>query len=397
MTHASSGPEIGPGQILPHLVAADERLSTIETQLRAQLGSRRAHLAVVGMALLSARPGGKWLDTGVTDRLTPTEALHDVDPDLGRALDALDVRTVFQDLYRTGDLGRIAWKVLTVIGNLNEADRRTITEQLLKRTADPSIGLFSVPIEIADLASRLALEITEDTDAEAFNDRELRIFDPRIGCGEMLLELARHVTSHRGKANAAGYEPSAEALSIAQATINLAGYPVSNLHQGEWLLQPIDREQGFDYLVSAIPATPWRHLDYELEYTLALPARPRSTDSSLLYVARVAQWISKLPNSRAVLVVNSAALTTGAAGSGDVQLRRLIAELGTLRAVIALPPRIFERTAVAPTVLLFTGLIHGVVRDGFRLVDARKLGGLVDRKRRFLSSTDISDIVLATL
>jgi hypothetical protein len=397
MTRANPSAETGPGEMSQDLAAAGERLWDIQADLRHALGSRRAYAAIIGMALIAARPTGVWLEGRLPDSLTPHEALKSADPDLYRTLDALDVRTALDDLYRTGLLGRTAQRIAEIIRSPGESEMLSLTHQLLKRYADPSIGLFTTPSEVADLASRLVLGMTDDSNDDALSQREIRLFDPRVGYGEMLLELARHVTARHGSANISGYEPSAEALGIAQANIILAGYPTADLHQEEWLLQPIESQQDFEFLVSAIPATPWHHLGYALEHTLALPARPRSTDSSLLYVARVARWITALPNSRAAIVVNSAALTTGTAGSGDVQLRRLIAEAGTLQAIIALPQRIFEKTAVAPTVLLFAGPTQARGREGFRLVDARTLGQLADRKRRILSPTDVDEIVGAAL
>ncbi len=355
MTGADDGENARPGELSPRAAAALDRLSTVEAELREQLGPRRAHSAIVVTALLSTRLGADRLGD-LAYHATPTDVFRDLDADVERALSAFDAQSVFNELYKTGHLHRTVGDVAAVIRSLSDSDQLMLAGELLKRTADPFVGMFTVPAEIAVLASRLTVGATENGEAhDRLYKRELRVFDPRAGCGEMLLELAHLIENHQGRAWVVGCEPSAEALGIAQASIALAGYSTSDLHQEEWLLRTASHEQAFDYLVSAIPATSWRHLDRWLEYGLSLPARPRSTDSSLLYVAKVAQRVSELPNSRAVLVVNSAALTTGAAGSGDVQLRRMIVELGALRAVIALPSGIFERTTVAPTMLLFTG------------------------------------------
>ena len=397
MTGADDGENARPGELSPRAAAALDRLSTVEAELREQLGPRRAHSAIVVTALLSTRLGADRLGD-LAYHATPTDVFRDLDADVERALSAFDAQSVFNELYKTGHLHRTVGDVAAVIRSLSDSDQLMLAGELLKRTADPFVGMFTVPAEIAVLASRLTVGATENGEAhDRLYKRELRVFDPRAGCGEMLLELAHLIENHQGRAWVVGCEPSAEALGIAQASIALAGYSTSDLHQEEWLLRTASHEQAFDYLVSAIPATSWRHLDRWLEYGLSLPARPRSTDSSLLYVAKVAQRVSELPNSRAVLVVNSAALTTGAAGSGDVQLRRMIVELGALRAVIALPSGIFERTTVAPTMLLFTGSMDSRAKSSssFRLVDARMYGARVDRKRRILGAADVDEIVMA--
>ena len=68
--------ETGPAEMSPPVVAAADRLSTVEPELSGQLGPRRAHSAVVGMALLGALRGTVWLHGVPSDILTPADALR---------------------------------------------------------------------------------------------------------------------------------------------------------------------------------------------------------------------------------------------------------------------------------------------------------------------------------
>jgi hypothetical protein len=110
---ANVGPtwETGPAEMSPPVVAAADRLSTVEAELSGPLRPRRAHSAVVGMALLGALRGTVWLHGVPSNRLTPADALRGTDPELEPILDVLDVHNAFDELYRTGALGRTVQEV----------------------------------------------------------------------------------------------------------------------------------------------------------------------------------------------------------------------------------------------------------------------------------------------
>ncbi|MCT2282490.1 N-6 DNA methylase, partial [Micromonospora chalcea] len=283
--------------------------------------------------------------------------------------------------------------ITRILLDTEPAHRLAVANRVVSRAADPSVGAFTVPTELAQLGARLAVAMSPVS--EDGTTPEMRIgFDPCVGCGEMIAGLGR-VARSLGDFSAHGYARSAETLAIARTSVALTGVSPDGLRLGEWLTQPSVAAPDFHYLVSAIEATPWRHLEPWLNSELAFPALPRSSDSSLLYLAAIARCIAERPESVAVVLLNSAALTVGPANSGDAQLRRFIAETGLLHAVVTLPGGLFERTSMAPTMLVLRHPSPGSNNDSFRLVDARDLAQRTDRRRPSLSPEDVQLIVEA--
>src|SRR6266508_3690206 len=179
MTGADDGENARPGELSPRAAAALDRLSTVEAELREQLGPRRAHSAIVVTALLSTRLGADRLGD-LTYPATPTDVFRDLDADVERALSAFDAQSVFNELYKTGHLHRTVGDVAAVIRSLSDSDQLMLAGELLKRTADPFVGMFTVLAEIAVLASRLTVGATENGEAhDRLYKRELRVFDHR--------------------------------------------------------------------------------------------------------------------------------------------------------------------------------------------------------------------------
>lgn len=377
-----------PSAPLTETIAA---LAAAEGDLSLALGANAARAVVAGITMLAAQHD-EWLDR--RRALSGTTLLQSIMSDRPSA--RFELLPGFDAGLRELRSTNVAdvMRVIDILATTQSADRPAIAERMVRRAAAPSSGVFTVPPAMAELAARLALELSPIPDADA-TSAEKTAFDPRLGCGEMLLDITRRAGLHPPVLRAVGYEPSTEALSIARAAFSLSGISVENLKLGDWLGQPIDSDPKIDYIVSAIPATPWRHLDYQLRYTIPTSARPRSSDSSLLYLAKISKLIATMPQAIAVIAVNSAALTTGAASSGEAELRQFLVESGTLHAVIILPSGILERTSVAPTMLV---LLHPLSTDAsktFRLVDARGLGQQSDRRQRVLSQGEVEQIITA--
>jgi type I restriction enzyme M protein len=366
-------------------------LAAVEADLRLTLGANAARAVVAGITILAAQ-GDDWLARHQV--LAGIELVQSMRFD--KTFGTVEIFPGFDAGLReisTNNISDVA-RIINILGTIQPADRLAIAELMVRRAAAPSSGVFTVPPAMTELAARLALELSPISHSTAMPTEKVA-FDPRLGCGEMLLDIVRRARLHPLVLRAAGYEPSAEALNIARAAFSLSGISVDDLKLAEWLEEPADSNRKVDYLVSAIPATPWRHLDYRLDYTIPISARPRSSDSSLLYLAKISRLIAMTPQAIAAVAVNSAALTTGAAASGEAELRRFVVESGTLHAVIVLPSGILDRTSVAPTILVLRHPPSASRSSTFRLVDARGLGRQDDRRQPILSPEDVERIITA--
>ena len=126
------------------------------------------------------------------------------------------------------------------------------------------------------------------------------------------------------------------------------------------------------------------------------PGTPRKNDGSLLFLLHM---LSKMKpadegGSRLAIVFNGSPLFTGAAGSGESEIRRWVIENDWLEAIVALPDQMFYNTGISTYIWLVTNrkaperkgkvqLINGV--DRFQ-----KMRKSLGDKRKELGDDDIA-------
>lgn len=101
--------------------------------------------------------------------------------------------------------------------------------------------------------------------------------------------------------------------------------------------------------------------------------------------------------SRVAIVFNGSPLFTGAAGSGESEIRRWILENDWLEAVIALPDQLFYNTGISTYFWIVTNRKAPERRGKVQLVDARnsweKMRKSLGEKRKQISKDQIAEIV----
>ncbi len=116
----------------------------------------------------------------------------------------------------------------------------------------------------------------------------------------------------------------------------------------------------FDYLLANPPfGVEWKKVRDEVEKeskTLGFAGRfgaglPRINDGSFLFLQHMIHKMKPVEEggSRVAIVFNGSPLFTGAAGSGESEIRRWILENDWLEAVVALPDQLFYNTGSRPT------------------------------------------------
>jgi type I restriction enzyme M protein len=125
---------------------------------------------------------------------------------------------------------------------------------------------------------------------------------------------------------------------------------------------------------------------------------PRINDGSFLFLQHM---ISKMKSpedggSRLAIVFNGSPLFTGAAGSGESEIRRWIIENDWLEAVVALPDQLFYNTGISTYLWLVTNRKSPDRMGKVQLVDARecfvKMRKALGEKRKELSASQIDEI-----
>jgi len=100
--------------------------------------------------------------------------------------------------------------------------------------------------------------------------------------------------------------------------------------------------------------------------------------------------------SRGAIVVNGSPLFSGAAGSGESEIRRWVSEHDWLEAIVALPDQLFYNTGISTYFWVLTNRKAPQRRGTVQLVDARdswvKMRKSLGDKRKEISSEQIDEI-----
>ena len=100
--------------------------------------------------------------------------------------------------------------------------------------------------------------------------------------------------------------------------------------------------------------------------------------------------------SRLAIVFNGSPLFTGAAGSGESEIRRWIIENDWLEAVVALPDQLFYNTGISTYFWVVTNRKSPERRGKVQLIDARelfvKMRKSLGEKRKEISADQIDEI-----
>src|SRR6478752_4494612 len=106
---------------------------------------------------------------------------------------------------------------------------------------------------------------------------------------------------------------------------------------------------------------------------------------------------SSREGSRLAIVFNGSPLFTGAAGSGESEIRRWIIENDWLEAVVALPDQLFYNTGISTYFWVLTNRKNPQRRGKVQLVDAReffaKMRKSLGEKRKEIPADQIGEIV----
>src|SRR6478752_1249855 len=105
---------------------------------------------------------------------------------------------------------------------------------------------------------------------------------------------------------------------------------------------------------------------------------------------------SSREGSRLAIVFNGSPLFTGAAGSGESEIRRWILENDWLEAVVALPDQLFYNTGISTYFWILSNRKASVLKDKVILLDARgcwtKMRKSLGDKRKLIPDDQITDL-----
>jgi type I restriction enzyme M protein len=283
-------------------------------------------------------------------------------------------------------------------------------EDLIRRFAEQSnetAGEHFTPREVV----RLMVNLLLDGDEEVLRDPGVirTVYDCACGTGGMLSEAEGHILSlnERARVHLYGQELNPESYAICLADMLVKGQDASHIALGNSLSSDQHAGERFHYCIANPPfGVDWSKVEREVRdehERLGVngrfgPGLPRKTDGQLLFLLHL---ISKMRDpahggSRIAIVHNGSPLFTGAAGSGESEIRRYLLENDLLEAIVALPEQLFYNTGIASYVWVLTNRKTPERAGAVQMIDARDLWVRVRRslgeKRREISQQQIDAI-----
>ncbi|MFF9686547.1 N-6 DNA methylase [Streptomyces sp. NPDC014623] len=285
-----------------------------------------------------------------------------------------------------------------VIGKFTDLDLRPevvpnhnmgyIFEELIRRFSEQSnetAGEHFTPREVIRLMVNLL--IAPDGDALSLPGVVRTVMDPACGTGGMLSAAEDHIKSYNDDATVEvyGQELNPESWAICRSDLMIKEQNPENIAFGNSFSDDGHARETFDYLLANPPfGVEWKKVKEAVEFehnSLGDSGRfgaglPRINDGSLLFLQHM---ISKMKpvdvngggGSRVAIVFNGSPLFSGAAGSGESEIRRWILENDWLEAIVALPDQLFYNTGISTYFWILTNRKDAQHKGKVVLLDAR--------------------------
>ncbi len=283
-------------------------------------------------------------------------------------------------------------------------------EELIRRFSELSnetAGEHFTPREVIKLMVNLLF--IEDNDVLATKGTVRTLFDPACGTGGMLSvaeDYLRHLNPD-ARLEVFGQELNEETYAICRSDMMLKGQDASHIAVGNSFSEDGHGDRTFDYCLANPPfGVEWKKVEKEItkeheeqgfrgRFGAGLP---RINDGSFLFLQHMIAKMKPVDQggSRIAIVFNGSPLFTGAAGSGESEIRRWIIENDWLEAVVALPVNLFYNTGISTYFWIVTNRKSKERRGKVQLIDGReyfvKMRKSLGEKRKEVSDDQITQI-----
>ncbi|TLF93660.1 SAM-dependent DNA methyltransferase [Nocardia cyriacigeorgica] len=287
-----------------------------------------------------------------------------------------------------------------------------VFEELIRRFAEQSnetAGEHFTPREVIELMVNLL--IAPDVDLVGTPGVTRKVLDPACGTGGMLSAAEEHIKelNPHARVEVYGQELNPESWAICRSDLMIKDQDPDNIVFGNSFSDDGHKHLRADYLLANPPfGVEWKKVKDAVEWehkNLGDAGRfgaglPRINDGSLLFLQHM---ISKMKpvgtdggGSRIAIVFNGSPLFTGAAGSGESEIRRWIIENDWLEAIVALPDQLFYNTGISTYFWILSNRKSAEHRGKVVLLDARdyweKMRKSLGDKRKRIGTEQIGEI-----
>ncbi|GLW98770.1 class I SAM-dependent DNA methyltransferase [Microtetraspora sp. NBRC 16547] len=235
------------------------------------------------------------------------------------------------------------------------------------------------------------------------------VYDPACGTGGMLSAAEEHIKRYNKKATVKvyGQELNPESWAICRSDMMLKGQDPSEIVFGNSFTLRGHENKRFDYLLANPPfGVEWKKVQKQVEderdnqgWTGRFGAgTPRINDGSFLFLQHMISHMKPVEQggSRIAIVFNGSPLFTGAAGSGESEIRRWILENDWLEAIVALPDQLFYNTGISTYFWILSNRKAPALKDKVILLDGRehwaKMRKSLGDKRKLVTDDQIAEL-----
>ena len=251
------------------------------------------------------------------------------------------------------------------LADMESMEMGYVFEDLIRRFSEQSnetAGEHFTPREVIRLMVNVLF--IEDRDILTRDGIVRTLYDPACGTGGMLSVGEQYVKelNPRAELKVFGQEINPESYAICKSDMLIKGQNPSNIKLGNTFTVDGLKEEKFDYMLSNPPfGVDWKKAQKTIKAEAdnkGMDGRfgaglPRINDGALLFLQHM---ISKMKagGSRLGIVFNGSPLFTGAAESGESNIRKWIIENDWLEAIIALPDQLFYNTGISTYIWIIT-------------------------------------------
>jgi type I restriction enzyme M protein len=284
-----------------------------------------------------------------------------------------------------------------------------IFEELIRKFAEQSnetAGEHFTPREVIRLM--VDLLFVEDDDALRKPGVLRTMYDPGCGTGGMLSVAQEYLAelNPQARLEAYGQERNPESYAICKADMMLKGDDPDNVVFGNSFTDDGFPDRKFDYLIMNPPfGVAWQKEAKAIEAEHQRghagrfgPGLPRKSDGAMLFLLHMLSKMKKPEEggSRLAIVFNGSPLFSGAAESGESEIRRWVIANDWLEAIIGLPDQMFYNTGISTYVWVVTNRKPAHRRGKVQLINAvdrfQKMRKSLGDKRKELSEAHIEEI-----
>ena len=334
------------------------------------------------------------------DYLASSAKKSEIGQIIDNAMDAIErdnrsLKGVLQKNYARETLNKQRLgELIDLIGTVGLGDKESKSKDILGRVYEYFLGQFAdaegkkggqfyTPRSIVNLL------------VEMLEPYKGRIFDPCCGSGGMFVQSEKFIEAHGGKIgdiSVFGQESNSTTWRLCKMNMAIRGID-ADIDWGDSFRDDQFKDLKADYILANPPFndSDWggELLQDDVRWGFGSPPK---RNANFAWIQHFIHHLS--PTGVAGFVLANGSMSSNTSGEGDI--RKNIIEADLVGCMVALPSQLFYNTGI-PACLWFVSRDKGnhkfrACRDHVLFIDARKLGLMVDRKHRELTSEDIKKI-----